>query len=212
MAVTLAADSLPLMPPPAVLGLDDLASRVARTTPRLGRTRLVCVDGPAGSGKTTLAMALRERLDDAALVHMDDVYRGWGTDFDEVHDRLDAQLVEPLRHGREARYQRYDWVAGRLDAWVAVPPPRVLLLEGVASGSGRLDPVMSLLVWIEVDRDERVRRGVDRDGPAVLPQWLAWMKHEEAEHARQRTRERAGLRLRGDGPDPSRRQWLRATA
>ena len=188
------------MPPSPVLALEELADRLAGAPARLGGTRLVCVDGPAGSGKTTLAAALHAHLDRSAVVHMDDVYRGWDTDFDEVHQRLRQQLVEPLREGRTARYQRYDWYAGRFDAWVEVPPPAVLLLEGVASAHASLDPVTSTLVWIEVDRDERIRRGVERDGVDVLPQWLAWMAHEEAEHDRQRTRDRADLRLRGDGP------------
>ena len=180
--------------------LDDLVDRVRRAPARLGSTRLVSVDGPAGSGKTTLADALGARLDDAAVVHMDDVYRGWDTDFDEVHTRLRTQLVEPLQDGRRARYQRYDWAAERFDMWVDVPVPAVLLLEGVGSGSQSLDPWRSLLVWVEVDRPERLRRGLDRDGPQVLHHWLAWMRHEEAEHARQRTRERADVRLHGDGP------------
>jgi uridine kinase len=196
------------MPPPAVLALDDLASRLVAAPPRLGRTRLVCVDGPAGSGKTTLAEALHGALDDAAVVRMDDLYRGWGTDFDEVHDRVEEQLVAPLREGRPARYQRYDWEAGRFDEWLDVAPPAVLLLEGVGSGSTRLDSALSLLVWIEVERPERIRRGVERDGAGVLPQWLAWMEQEESEHARQRTRERADLLLRGDGPEPSRGVWV----
>jgi len=160
----------------------------------------VCVDGPAGSGKTTLVDALAARLDDATVVHMDDVYRGWDTDFDEVHTRLRSQLAEPLQQGHPARYQCYDWAAGRFDVWVDVPVPAVLLLEGVGSGSQSLDPWRSLLVWVEVDRPERLRRGLDRDGPQVLHHWLAWMRHEEVEHARQRTRERADVRLRGDGP------------
>lgn len=180
--------------------LDDLADRVRLAPPRLGSTRLVCVDGPAGSGKTTLADALGARLDDATVVHMDDVYRGWDTDFDEVHSRLRGQIVEPLQHGRPARYQRYDWAAERFDVWVDVPVPAVLLLEGVASGSQILDPWRSLLVWVEVDRPERLRRGLDRDGPQVLHHWLTWMRHEEVEHDRQRTRARADVRLRGDGP------------
>lgn len=188
------------MPPPLVLTVGELADRMSRAPARLGRTRLVCIDGPAGSGKTTLAGALVGHLEDAAVVHMDDVYRGWDTDFDEVHQRLRAQLLEPLQSNRTARYQRYDWAAGRFDQWVEVAVPEVLLLEGVASGAASLDPDMSMLVWLEADREERVRRGVDRDGEAVLPQWLAWMEREEAEHARQRTRARAGLRLRGDGP------------
>jgi uridine kinase len=184
---------------PPLLALRELADRVAGAPARLGRTRLVCIDGPAGSGKTTLADALHAHLDDAAVVHMDDVYRGWDTDFDEVHQRLREQLVEPLLEGRSTRYQRYDWHAGRFDRWVSVAPPAVLLLEGVASGHVSLDPVTSMLVWVEVERSERVRRGVERDGPDVLPRWLAWMAHEEVEHRRQRTRERADLLLRGDG-------------
>jgi uridine kinase len=185
---------------PPLLALPELAGRVAGAPARLGSTRLVCIDGPAGSGKTTLAEDLRAHLADAAVVHMDDVYRGWDTDFDEVHQRLREQLVEPLLAGRTARYQRYDWYAGRFDVWVSVPPPAVLLLEGVASGHTSLDPVTSMLVWVEVERSERVRRGLERDGAGVLPRWLAWMAHEEVEHQRQRTRERADLRLGGDGP------------
>jgi uridine kinase len=187
-------------PTPPELDLDDLAAVLTQAPARLGGTRLVCIDGPAGSGKTSLADALQRRLAGAAVVHMDDVYRGWDTDFAEVHQRLRIQLVEPLRAGRTARYQRYDWAAGRLDAWVELAPPGVLLLEGVGSGAESLDPVLSLLVWIEVNREERIRRGVARDGPDVLPHWLAWMEHEEVEHDRQRTRERAHLRLRGEGP------------
>jgi uridine kinase len=188
------------MPPSPTLTVADVAARVDRAPARLGRTRLVCADGPAGSGKTSLAAALRAELDDAAVVHMDDVYLGWDTDFAEVHERLRVQVVEPLARGRAACYQRYDWYAGRLGEWVGLPPPRVLLLEGVGSGAAVLDPVRSMLVWVEVDRSERIRRGLERDGAAVLPKWLAWMEHEEVEHARQRTRERADLRLRGDGP------------
>ncbi len=199
------------MPPSSLLTVEDLAGRAVQAPPRLGGTRLVCVDGPAGSGKTTLAAALSAHLGDSVVVHMDDLYRGWDTDFDEVHARVREQLVEPLLAGRAACYQRYDWHAQRFDAWVTVPPPAVLLLEGVASGHPGLDPVTSLLVWIEADRDERIRRGVERDGVDVLPHWMRWMAHEEAEHARQRTRERADLRLRGDDPSPCLGTWTLTT-
>ncbi|MGH3366112.1 MAG: uridine kinase family protein [Nocardioidaceae bacterium] len=186
--------------PPPALDLHRLAEAIAAAPALLGRTRLVCVDGPAGSGKTTLATGLAERIDDATVLHMDDVYRGWDTDFDEVMARLLVQLVEPLSEQRMARFQRYDWYAERLDAWVDVPVPEVLLLEGVGSGGTALDPVRSLLIWIEADREVRIGRGIARDGPGMLPNWLAWMRHEEAEHARQNTRSRADVRLRSDTP------------
>jgi len=43
----------------------------------LGRGRLVCVDGPTGSGKTTLASGLQELSPGAAVVHSDELLEGW---------------------------------------------------------------------------------------------------------------------------------------
>ena len=50
------------------LPLADLAARVRAGEPRLGGTRLVCIDGPAGSGKTTLTARLAAALGDDAVV------------------------------------------------------------------------------------------------------------------------------------------------
>ena len=58
----------------------DIADLLAWSTfekpPTLGSTRLVCVDGRAGSGKTTLGRALAEAasvLGSARLRHMEDM-------------------------------------------------------------------------------------------------------------------------------------------
>lgn len=45
-----------------VTSVADLAGRVRDAAPQLGGVRLVCVDGPAGSGKTTLARRLSSAL------------------------------------------------------------------------------------------------------------------------------------------------------
>lgn len=45
-----------------VTSVADLAGRVRAAAPQLGGVRLVCVDGPAGSGKTTLARRLATAL------------------------------------------------------------------------------------------------------------------------------------------------------
>ena len=55
--------------------------------------RLVCVDGPAGSGKTTLGAALAERTG-AQLIHSDDLMEGWRG--------LDAVGRQLAAHGRAA--------------------------------------------------------------------------------------------------------------
>src|SRR5690606_19498388 len=72
----------------------DLARRVRESVPALGDVRLVCVDGPAGSGKTTLAGRLAEALDHAPVLHLDDLYEGWSGLDGDLAPRLRAQVLD----------------------------------------------------------------------------------------------------------------------
>ena len=51
-------------------------------------------------------------------MHTDDLLDGWDDQL-TFWDRLEEQVLEPLRHGRPGRYQRYLWhrrrFGGRLD-------------------------------------------------------------------------------------------------
>jgi len=177
--------------------------RALAARPRLGPVRVVCVDGPAGSGKTTTADALRDRATargvDAVVVHMDDLYDGWTGLEGSLWPRLSAQVLEPLRRGRPGRFQRYDWLAGAFADWVDVPVPGLLVLEGCGSARRAADAVAVLRVWVEAPRDVRLRRGLERDGVAAREHWLRWMDDEAAHFARERTRERADVHLDGFG-------------
>lgn len=159
---------------------------------RLGSTRLICVDGPAGSGKTTLAesleAAVRRGGSSVTTLHMDDVYDGWSGLRPDLEPRLLAQVFGPLADGRPARWQRYDWSAQRFAGWTDLDPPDVLIVEGCGSGALAYAPYRTLLVWVEADLNVRLRRGVERDGPDVLPHWLAWMDLEAAHFALNGTR------------------------
>ena len=184
------------------IALATLAARIAASPPRLGDTRLVCVDGPAGSGKTTLAGALRPALVEQTgwtvpLVHMDDCYRGWTGLDDELVARITAQILDPLRAGRTARYQRYDWGNSRFEEWHEVQPAPALLLEGVGSAPVAFGSWTSLLVWVEAGEDDRLSRGLARDGHTLAPQWRRWMLLEAEFSAAQRTRERADVIVDG---------------
>lgn len=176
-----------------------LADRALARPPRLGPVRLVCIDGPAGSGKTTTAAALADAVAaggaSADVLHLDDLYDGWAGLEGSLWPRLSAQVLEPLRRGRAARYQRYDWSAGRFDGWVDLPVPQVLVLEGCGAARRAADPFATLRVWVEAPADQRLRRGLDRDGAAARPQWERWMLDEAAHFARERTADRADVRL-----------------
>jgi hypothetical protein len=164
---------------------------------RLGQVRLVTIDGPAGSGKTTLAAAVAAgcaaRGATAHVLHLDDLYAGWtGLDGD-LWPRLSAQVLEPLRRGHDGRYQRYDWHAERFADWVDVPRPDVLVVEGCGSGRRDGDGVRSVLVWVEADDALRLARGLERDGDAAREHWRRWMADEAAHYAREGTRGRADI-------------------
>jgi len=52
---------------------------------------------------------------------------------------------------------------------------------------------VSTLIWLEADRAERFRRGIERDGEAYLPYWERWAASEEALFGADGTRGRADV-------------------
>lgn len=183
---------------------EDVVRRTLAAPATLAGGRLLCIDGPAGSGKTTLAAAVVAALPpelSVHVVHLDDVYPGW-TGLAEGVDRVRRLLVEPLARGEAGGYRRYDWVAGREAGWHEVTPVDLLVLEGVGAGSADCAVNITTLVWLEAPRDVRLARGLERDvalygappDPDALRQlWRTWMADEDALHARHRTRERADV-------------------
>ena len=174
---------------------------VQRAAPTLGSGRLVCVDGPAGSGKTTLADTLG-RLEGAPVLHTDDLLDGW--DGLATLPAALAGLLDPLADGRPGRAPRYDWHAGRFSGEVVVEPVPLLVVEGVGAGSLPAAGRATVLVWVEAPYDLRMRRGLDRDGEVFAPHWDSWAAAEAAHFADHRTRERADVVVDGAGRRPSR--------
>lgn len=194
-------------------GLDDLAHELVGSVlarpPTLGAGRLVCVDGPAGSGKTTLAAALNRGFRDALredgaaaqvshvrLVHMDNVFEGWDGLGGGIAT-IAAGVVAPLRSGEAGRYRRYDWHRGAFAEQRVVEPVEVLVVEGVGSGSSAYGDAITCLVWVDTPADVRLARGLARDGEQMREHWLAWREQEDAMFTRERTLERANVVVDG---------------
>jgi uridine kinase len=179
-----------------------LAARVLAAPARLGAVRLVCVDGPAGSGKTTFAGRLTDALGDAAgLVHLEDLYAGWT--LTGAVARLSAGVLRPLAEGRTGSYSRYDWAAGRFAGEpVPVAVPRVLVVEGCGSSPCVLDRWTTLRVWVEAPADLRLARGLARDGDDLAAHWRRWQESESRHFAAEDTRARADVRVDGAAAAP----------
>jgi uridine kinase len=183
--------------PPDVAGVVlDLASARPATC---GDVRVLCVDGPAGSGKTTLATAVAERTG-AQVVHMDDLMDGWrgvaGTG-----PQL-CSILEPLADGAPGSYRHFNWHLDRFDRVVTVPVAPWLVVEGVGSGNPVVADRVTVLVWVEADDDLRLARGLERDGAEMEPHWRQFMIDEAALFSTQRTRERADVVVDGTGSRP----------
>jgi uridine kinase len=167
----------------------------------LGQGRLLCIDGPAGSGKTTLAGGVlagaRAGRLTAELVHLDDLYEGW-SGLGGASARV-AALLEPLTRGQPGSYRRWDWPTDQWAEQHLVAPVDLLIIEGVGAGALEYAALISLLVWVEASAPLRLERGLERDGEGMRRHWEEWMVAEQSHFEVNHTRERADLVVDG-GP------------
>lgn len=168
--------------------------------PTLGEGRLICFDGPAGSGKTTWARAVGALAPDACVIHMDDLYPGWAG-LPQIDGQL-RDLLLPLSQGLPGTYRRYDWATAAFVETVDIAPTPLLLLEGVGSGAARFTALHTLLVWVEAPHEVRMGRGLARDGDTFAPHWHQWALDEAELFAREHTRRRADLHVDSSRPFP----------
>jgi uridine kinase len=186
-------------------GIGDLARLVRAAPPRLGGRRLVLVDGPAGSGKTTLAARLGEALG-APVLHGDDMYEGW-TGLGTLWAVLGEQVLEPLARGGSAAFRAWDWERSERGRVIEVAEgdgtgADALVVEGVGVAQRRARPYASLVVYVEAPWEARLARGIERDGEAMRADWERWQAEEANFLEAEGTRAAADVLIDGTVPVP----------
>ncbi|WP_433529580.1 uridine kinase family protein [Micromonospora sp. CA-263727] len=192
-------------------GYAGLARRVLAGRARLGRTRLVAVDGPSGAGKTAFAARLADAIavetraagtccvgsGRPPVVHTDDLLDGWDDQL-TFWDRLEESVLAPVRAGSAGKYHRYSWTQHRfLPGPVPVPAAPVLIVEGVSAARAAAGPDLTLAVFVTAPQPLRLTRAVARDGPSILPELRRWHAAERDHFAADRTESRADLVVDG---------------
>ncbi len=80
-----------------VCNLSELADKVHESSKKCGQTKIVVIDGPAGSGKTTLANSLSGLLENCPIIHMDEIYEGWENALSlKTFSDLASWIIKPL--------------------------------------------------------------------------------------------------------------------
>src|SRR2546423_12755684 len=147
---------------------------------------VVAVDGHSAAGKSRFAATLSASLG-GIVIAGDDFYRvmdpavraaldpesGASRYFDWERIRSDA--LEPLRAGRDARYQRYNWETNTLEpAPTLVPSATRVVVEGLFVSRAEFADLVDITVFVDAPVALRQRRQAERgDSPSWLDRWDA---------------------------------------
>lgn len=178
----------------------SISSVLARARPGPG-TRIVAVDGRSAGGKTTCAARLAATVPGATVVHTDDV--AWYQAFFDWAALLRAGVLDPVRAGHPVAFRPPAFQTRGRDGAIEVPAGcPLLVVEGVGVSRRELSAHFDLRLWVQSDRVEARRRGLERDGPAEEPFWDEWEAQELPFLAADRPWERADLIVAGGSELP----------
>jgi len=179
--------------------LQKLKDLLPGLTAKCGESVVITIDGPAGSGKTTLAKEILSALESCYTIHMDDLYEGWDS---TLAPKLTVKLktiLSLVQNENRIRFLPFDWVENRFASEVDLPAPKYLIIEGVGSGQSAVREFVSLSLWIEVLPELGLERVIKRDGPTVAQFMPAFIVAQDAHFEKEATKKSADYRLSGQG-------------
>lgn len=179
--------------------ISTIVDRIRSCKNLTGSARVIAIDGPAGSGKTTLADQLCDLLPNCKVIHMDDLYDGWKQELvTELPRRIETQILQPLSLGQAAIYKKYDWHQGQFTNTQTIDNPEFLILEGVGAANPKLKEYFALSIWVEAQPKLLLDRLIARDGQQLRDQLVAWQVHEAEYFKRLDVRSSVNLVVRAD--------------
>ena len=150
--------------------------------------QIILIDGPAGSGKTTLSHQLSAELN-CQVVHLDDHYNGWDEALGSGLTEVLLQIVENFVNGRASVIPTYNWHLAKFEGSKEISAAEILIIEGVGSGQSRIRPFASKLYWVETEPEIGLARVLERDGADYEERIKTWQIREANHIHVERTRE-----------------------
>lgn len=155
-----------------------------------GASLILAIDGRCGSGKTTLAEALRQEWG-GRVFHTDDYYlplRARRPDWERTPAanmdlaRLRSEVLLPAAQGRTVTTQRYDCASGQLAEAVTVPPAQLTIVEGSYCLHPALRSFYDVTVFMTCSAETQRTRLMAREGERFAAFETRWIPLEEKYH------------------------------
>jgi uridine kinase len=146
----------------------EIPKKIVDVVKNLEAPSIIAVSGFGGAGKSTFSDLLGEmtnipviRLDSFAQDRLENNPVLWDSmDF----DRLEKEVLIPFSNQDEwIKYGNYHWGENRITKTNVVENKGKLIIEGVGLLRPRLNNYFAYKIWVDVPKDESVRRGKKRD-------------------------------------------------
>lgn len=182
-----------------VCNLSDLVQNVNSSSKKCGQTKIVVIDGPAGSGKTTLAKSLSGLLENCPIIHMDEIYEGWENALSpKTSQDLVEWIINPLLEDKSIEYLKYDWHLEQRIEKVVINNFKVMIIEGVGASVSEISKHACLKLWIEVNEETGINRVLTRDGLQIQEQMKKWQSQESKFFIENNSKENSDIWIDGD--------------
>lgn len=162
---------------------------------------IISIDGPCGGGKTTIAKMIEEELG-YNILHMDDFYlpfdkrdKNWMNiiaghmDF----ERLIENVLKPYKEKRMTNYISYDCHSDKYLQEIPIDLDKILVIEGSYTSHPILDEYVAFKIFVDIDKDEQVKR-LTRRNPDVVDKFLSmWVPFENRYFEELKIKEKSDL-------------------
>lgn len=147
---------------------------------------IISIDGPCGGGKTTIAKEIEKEMG-YNILHMDDFYlpfdkrdKNWmnivAGHMD--YERLIENVLKPYKEKKKTNYISYDCHSDKYLHEILIDLDKFLVIEGSYTSHPILDEYVNVKIFVDIDKDEQVKRLTKRN-PAVVDKFLSmWVPFE----------------------------------
>lgn len=144
--------------------------------------KIIAIDGPSCAGKTTYANILSNNV-----VHIDDFYLPFNKRTKEImdvpggnidFDRLIKEILLPYKESKKVIYKKYDCHNDIFIDEIVLDNNLDLILEGAYSHHPKLEKYLDYKIFIDIDKDEQIKRILNRNKTNFNDFFNIWIKRE----------------------------------